>query len=367
MWIYLPSTLYQSAQESAVSTLDLNSQQTERLAQSVSLNAKLSRPQSWRLAWKRKRWIRVLSGATLEHSTASRGVESWIASLADIRVSHSQAQESDLVKMIRDTYGLRSVESLRRSNLASCSSRMSQVISHSDSPTFSEIYKKWVSDVRLDCLRRRKSARRIDANDSLFSAWPTVTAQAEARVLTGAPRGSRKNPTIMDAVENWPTPRAACPGSRKEGTGGKVLEEQAQNWPTPMAEDSQDAGSPNGMKTLARETKNFQISHQDQETSTYGEEFSSHILNWPQRSQNWQTPAACDGEGGTLEIREEAAGKYKLGDQVGSRKRLNPIFTEWMMGWPRGWTDFEPVGMALSLWWPRMRSRLFSLVSENKA
>lgn len=359
MWIYLPSTLCQSAQESEVLTSDLNSQQTERLAQSVSLSGKLSRPQSWRLAWKRKRWIRVLSGAILEPSTASRGVESWIASLAAIRVNRSQAQVSDLVKMIRDTYGLRSVESLRRSNLASCSSRMSQVISHWDLPTFSEIYKKWVSDVRRDCLQRRKSARRIDASDSLFSAWPTVTAQAEARVLTGAPRGSRKNPTIMDAVENWPTPRvscangkwvakngkdyghlettaenwptprAACPGSRKEGTGGKVLEEQAQNWPTPMAEDLQDAGSPNGMKTLARETKNFQISHQDQETSTHGEESSNTMKN--------------------------------------SRRRLNPVFTEWMMGWPVGWTDFAPVEMALSLWSRRMRSRLLLLVSENKS
>jgi hypothetical protein len=341
MWIYLPSTLYQSAQESEVLTSDLNSQQTERLAQYVSLNAKLSRPQSWRLAWKRKRWLHVLSGATLEPSTASRGVESWISSLAATRVNRSQAQVSDLVKMIRDTYGLRSVESLRRSNLASCSSRMSQVISHSDSPTFSEIYKKWVSDVRRDCLQRRKSARRIDANDSLFSAWPTVTAAAEARVLTGEPRGSRKNPTIMDVVENWPTPCSTdhC-GSAKLGQRRGQLSEATE--------------------------VNFQISHQDQKTSTHGEEFSSNIPNWPHRSQNWQTPAACDGEGGTLEIREGAAGKYKLGDQVGSRQRLNPIFTEWMMGWPRGWTDFEHVGMALSLWSRRMRSRLFSLVSENK-
>jgi len=341
MWIYLPSTLYQSAQESEVLTSDLNSQQTERLAQYVSLNGKLSRPQSWRLAWKRKRWLHVLSGATLEPSMASRGVESWISSLAATRVNRSQAQVSDLVKMIRDTYGLRSVESLRRSNLASCSSRMSQVISHSDSPTFSEIYKKWVSDVRRDCLQRRKSARRIDANDSLFSAWPTVTAAAEARVLTGAPRGSRKNPTIMDAVENWPTP---C---QTDHFGSAKL------------------GQRRGQLSEAVEVK-FQISHQDQETSTHGEEFSSHILNWPQRSQNWKTPAACDGEGGTLEIREGSVGKYKLGDQVGSRKRLNPIFTEWMMGWPRGWTDFAHVGTELCPWSQRMRSRLFLLVSENK-
>lgn len=304
MWIYLPSTLCQSAQESEVLTSDLNSQQTERLAQYVSLNAKLSRPQSWLLAWKRKRWLRHLSGATCDPSMASRGVESWISSLADIRANRSQAQASDLVKMIRDTYGLRSIESLRRSNPASCSSRMSQVISHSDCPTFSEIYKKWVSDVRRDCLQRRKSARRIDASDSLFSAWPTVTAQAEARVLTGAPRGSRKNPTIMDAVENWPTPcQTDHFGSAKLGQRRGQLSEAAE--------------------------VNFQTFHQAQQTSTHGEESSNTMKN--------------------------------------SRRRLNPVFTEWMMGWPVGWTDFAPVGMALSLWSLRMRSRLFSLVLENKA
>ena len=305
MWIYLPSTLYRSVQESEASTSDLNSQQAERLAQSVSLNGKLSRPQSWRLAWKRKRWLRVLSGAILEPSTASRGVESWIASLADIRANRSQAQVSDLVKMILDIYGLRSVESLRRSNLASCSSRMSQVISHWDSVTFSEIYKKWVSDVRRDCLRRRKSARRIDVSDSLFSAWPTVTAGCpEARVLTGEPRGSRKNPTIMDAVENWPTP-----------------------WQTDHC-GSAKLGQRRGQLSEAEEV-NFQTFHPAQQTSTHGEESSNTMKN--------------------------------------SRRRLNPVFTEWMMGWPRGWTGFEPVEMELCPWSQRMRSRLFSLVLENKA
>lgn len=314
--------------------MDLNSQQAERLAQSVSSNGKLSPPQSWRLAWKRKRWLQHLSGATLEPSTASRGVESWILSLAATRVSHSQAQESDLVNMILDIYGPRSVESLRRSNLASCSSRMSQVISHWDLPTFSEIYKKWVSDIRRDCLQRRKSARRIDASDSLFSAWPTVTAGCpEARVLTGEPRGSRKNPTIMDAVQNWPTPRVSCANGKWVAKNGKDyghLETTAENWPTPCQTDhkgSTKLGQRRGQLSEATEV-NFQISHQDQKTSTHGEESSNTMKN--------------------------------------SRRRLNPIFTESMMGWPIGWTDFAPVEMALSLWSRRMRSRLFLLVLESK-
>jgi len=44
---------------------------------------------------------------------------------------------------------------------------------------------------------------------------------------------------LRDAVEtheekNWPTPRTGNPSSRKKGTGGKVLNEEAkeQSWPT---------------------------------------------------------------------------------------------------------------------------------------
>ena len=351
MWIYIPSTLCRSAQESEASTSDLNLQQTERLARSVSLNGKLSRPQSWRRAWKKKPWLRVLSGATLEPSTASRGVESWISSLADIRASRSAPPESVLERTMLATYGQRSLESLKRRNAASSSSRMSQVISHWDSPKFSEIWKEWVSDIRQACLRRRKSAQVIDANECLFSVSET-SEWATPRTITGGAESQQRKQEL----------------GRKRSGGGD-LQAQTQAWPTPCSTDhcgSAKLGQRRGQLSEATEV-NFQISHQAQETSTHGEESSSNIPNWPQRSQNWQTPAACDGEGGTLEIREGANGKYKLGDQVGSRKRLNPIFTEWMMGWPLGWTDFARVEMESCHWWRRMRSRLFLLVSENKS
>ena len=35
---------------------------------------------------------------------------------------------------------------------------------------------------------------------------------------------------------NWPTPKAGNPGSRKPGTGGKVLNEEAKKWPTPRTQ-----------------------------------------------------------------------------------------------------------------------------------
>lgn len=59
---------------------------------------------------------------------------------------------------------------------------------------------------------------------------------------------------------------------------------------------------------------------------------------------------------------------YQVG-QVSShpRRSLNPLFVEWLMGWPPGWTllawtDFACSAMALFLWKQRMRFALLSLV-----
>ena len=55
---------------------------------------------------------------------------------------------------------------------------------------------------------------------------------------------------------DWPTPRAANPGSRKPGTGGKVLSEEAKNWPTPLEDDASNVNpSEKRMKTLVSSTK----------------------------------------------------------------------------------------------------------------
>ena len=58
---------------------------------------------------------------------------------------------------------------------------------------------------------------------------------------------------------------------------------------------------------------------------------------------------------------------YPVG-QVSShpRRSLNPIFVEWLMGWPPGWTlaawtDFACSATELSAWKQRMRSALLDL------
>ena len=96
---------------------------------------------------------------------------------------------------------------------------------------------------------------------------------------------------------------------------------------------------------------------------------------------NWRTPNASDAEGGVMEIRPGTSARIKLRDHsvhvanclsghpdqmtlmTGeiSQRTLNPQFTEWLMGWPTGWTELEPAATAWCLWWRRMRLQFLRL------
>lgn len=43
------------------------------------------------------------------------------------------------------------------------------------------------------------------------------------------------------------------------------------------------------------------------------------------------------------------------------RRSLNPLFVEWLMGWPIGWTASEPAETAFSHWLLQMRGALLTL------
>ena len=67
------------------------------------------------------------------------------------------------------------------------------------------------------------------------------------------------------------------------------------------------------------------------------------------RIQMWRTPDT--GVGGTSGLLKEGKThrengqpiQIRLADQVGGK--LNPMWVEWLMGWPLGWTDLNPLAM----------------------
>lgn len=243
-------------------------------------------PASLLRAWKTRLWMQRLSGLTFEPSTAASGVAAWISSLRDIRASRFPSPDASKPNAIHGTSGRTSATSLPSCGQGSLFSRTYPTIYDWDSNRSTMTFEVWVTALRRVCLRRKKSARRISANDCSY----------------------------------WPTPRAQEPGSTSS-THGKGLAETAKAWPTPVARDWKD--SPGMRDRITRQVSlanmAFRSGRQVQATSTHGEP---------------------------------------------SQMRLNPLFTEGLMGWPAGWTVCGSVATAWSRWLPRMRSELFRLTSK---
>lgn len=308
-------------------------------------------PRSLQRAWKMKPWMRRLSGLTLKPSIQIRGVAAWISSLQDILASHSPSPEPNAQKKTRATSGHSYGKSFEPSNPEYVSSKTSHIIYDWGLNKSTMTYDQWVTALRRVCLQRKKSVRRIAAN--AFSSWPTVTA-TDASVSSARPpekmirkdgRNVLRTPSLAETVMQpegfpytkqdlqarkagkdyqtakvqWPTPRAQEPGSTS-ASHGSGLAETAKAWPTPMARDWKDSPGMKDRDTgqISLPNMAFRSGHQDQESVSNGDM---------------------------------------------SQMRLNPLFTEWLMGWPIGWTDFAPVETAWCHWWQRMHSELLYLQS----
>ena len=84
--------------------------------------------------------------------------------------------------------------------------------------------------------------------------------------------------------------------------------------------------------------------------------------------KEWPTPDANCGQRGT---QPEWTPKRKSGqpaqytinqavrDKEGTPGKLNPMWVEWLMGWPLGWTDLKPLGMDKFREWQLQHSPCF--------
>ena len=371
MWIYLPSEFYPSAQELAESSLDLNSQ-SQLLEQFVMSRSKPLRAKSWLAAWKKKDWTSRLFGRILKPSMANLGVENWIASLADIPASRLVLLEKNLEKTTQDISGQTSNDSSKKSNHRSASLKMCPTIYELDLKKSQMTYDNWVTKLRQACLRRRKLVLLTKEKD--FLSWPTVIVSDHLCNETETPqrwkeRAQEKKmeginlhkPLRIVAQEAWPTVVSAdasmgaiispndiyketSTGSlrkiNKNGKDGslglartvKMMNSQQQNWPTPRA---QEPGST---------------------SENYGKGLKNTAENWATpTTRDWKDTANANVPVNSL-LGRQAPQIMKDGTE--SQATLNPRFTEWLMGWPVGWTEFELAETEWCLWLQRMRGEL---------
>jgi hypothetical protein len=359
------------------------------------------RPPFWSRAWKTAPWIRRLSGTTLPPSTAARGAASWIASLRDFRVSRGVPRVSNSAPKTIDGYGPRLSASFAMWDPNGYFSRTSlDLFQEADSNSYSGIF-PYSGSMRNGCLYRREmSVPRIEGSES--SSWPTATRQDSASSGANYPKTESHNPgvTLTEAVREWATPQShdSVGGKTPEqiqamrertGAGVMNLNEMAANWSTPSAYDGRRPGSEDDStqgRNLKREAEIWQTPSVADTTGGrlnrsgkrgselllkgqaslwatataherslsprsvhHGEQLANQVDQWP-------TPR-CGAHGtpghGLRHPTIENAGVQSLPNTQSSRRRLNALFVEWLMGFPPGWTDFVPLETASFLSWRR--------------
>ena len=324
MWLRIPKTSSHYTQEEEDLTSDLD-WLFPMLEQSVMWRERSRQSRSWSTASKKESWMMHLFGQIPQPSMAARGLEKWIGSLEDSRVSRGQSQVKEKEKKTKDGFGMTSSKSLCRYNPQDSSWRMFQVsLLDMELTPYLETFPKWGSMRNGEC-------------------WERVTL---ARLTEGIESGSLRQMTTPTA-NKWPTPAAhiaiegGYPAERRRNE--HTLTAQAidrPRWPTPQASDWK----------LRYPTKNWK-----------GEDLVSTVNQREGRKpKNWPTPQASDNrDRGCLSTpavkRRQKKGKQISLSMSASDKcgRLNPHWVAWLMGWPMGWTEASPIDPLVMEDWRR--------------
>lgn len=398
-WLYLPSIALKQATaekacsdypsapgpEASISDCTSPSQAIELFVMSSGMPT--PQPLSWR-GWKTKPWIKRLSGTTLPPSTANRGAASWISCMAAIHASPSASPEENSATKTQDTSGLTSPVSSEKSNRRFASSKTSAGIYDWASNKRMMTFERWVIALRLACLQRKKSALPIDANDC--SSWPTAVATDGEK---GGPNSNHGNGTPHLAAAavrtQWYTPdvpnggrvrpadmseTGAMADGRKRQVG---LENQARFvWPTPMANPNtnrQTKPTPSQIKgehglnlAMVAVQSSWPTPRTCAGKRSSGSNRTELVNSWATpMTRDWKDGAATSENVPTNSILGRQAPR-SMNDGSGSTLSLNPLFVEWLMGWPIGWTDCVSAVTASSRWLRLMRSELSRVLLESK-
>ena len=161
------------------------------------------------------------------------------------------------------------------------------------------------------CWELPMSERRTSGTDS--GLWQTPVADDAVDRKLGK-WNSRGEPKLSAMVKLWPTPVASDTSSRSKpyAQGGTPLS-LAVKWPTPTV-----CGNHNRKGASA----------------TSGGGLATAVSRFP-------TPSTIGINGGSHS--RSAAAKRGQPTQELNCGSLNPTWVEWLMGWPLGWTDLEPL------------------------
>ena len=161
----------------------------------------------------------------------------------------------------------------------------------------------------------------IEDSEQSLQTWPNWGLMRngecwEQPILEQTTKGTEFG-SLPNGVDFFHTPNTT--GLDGGSNSRKALKKRLENWPTPTAHNAKETNAPSEYK---RDTPSL--------TATI-------------HNRMWGTPKSQDSRHA---LRDR--GKGNLGEQVSGLHnggKLNPLWTEWLMGWPIGWTDLKPLEM----------------------
>lgn len=357
------------------------------------------------------------SGTTSQPSTPDPSGARSTLCLPDTHASRSVPRVSEKAQTTNATYGRMSPASLPSFGPDGSFLKTSRDTFHLASIPCCEKYGTWATRLRLAYSQRRKSVQVMSGSGS--SSWPTARAsEQENRTTQRAPSHGNGHGEVLagvacDVVNNWPTPtpmqtrdgwsegeltaarekaKAAAnngngfglglgaaasvaqaswmtprtvageytrDGGAKGGpnmsfgAGGTPLPAQAATWPTPAAHQDTRGAQATPEAATDREARGHQLaladrailfSHPDQVTPAHGATLSDLLRIWrPLRASV---------------IASHGRATWRRLMKARNKRRLNPGFVEWLMGWPPGHALCDCSGMEFAHWQQHMRSAL---------
>ena len=234
----------------------------------------------------------------------------WTSSAADTPANHSAPQANDEAQTTLDTSGHGSETPLAHYDPDTQSWKTSGDISlWGEQPSLESLPKSGMT--RNGVLYQQPDwVRPIDVTAS--SLWPTPTAVT--RPMEGNVRMYRAK---IEAGEMTEAEAAAILGKSVWEAQGKV----PTVWPTPTVDDAKNVNpKPNRRPGLVSAVNNAK----------------------------WPTPLAQGGGGSghwnkveKMYLDGQITYEEKMALQAGRGGKLNPMWVEWLMGFPIGWTDLE--------------------------
>lgn len=216
--------------------------------------------------------------------------------------------------------------------------------------------------------------------DAARAAWPTPRAEDSEQVGNHLGPNSHAGDSLGAVAKDWPTPNTA--DAHRDGThkrGNATLPKAAKSLASsansaspsglvPTTERKRETSSPDGMSMNSTpaptspdskgSSEKLQKTPMEEPESTWAtpqshdghrpnpQLTSTQGKNLMRQTAMWATPTTRDlkdSPGQTVEenclLGRQAQTDVRSGERsLGDGRKLNPLFDEWLIGWPIGWT-----------------------------